>query len=126
VAAELPLSRVESFELAVYRGDDLVAAATAAREAPYSTLAFDEASVWLTTSRGLDGFEIVEPACRLFSITSVSDFPIDLSRIVRVLGEHGVGIIPLSSYGGDHLLVKDEHVDQAIDALVGDGYTVTR
>jgi hypothetical protein len=38
---DLPVITVESFELVVFRADDLVAAATAAREAPYCSLAVD-------------------------------------------------------------------------------------
>lgn len=80
--------------------------------------------MWLTARRGISGLEVAEPACHLLSIGNAADFPIDLSRITRILGENGVGIIPLCSYGGDHLLIKDAHLEKAAGALSGAGYRV--
>jgi hypothetical protein len=107
----------------VYVGD-LKTAARPVRDGEFCSLTVEGEAVWLTARQGLEELEVHEHACRLISITETSDFPIDLSRVTQILGSSGVGIIPLSSYGGDHLLVKDEQIATAILALSTHGYAV--
>ena len=49
-----------------------------------------------------------------------------LSRLTGVLAEKGIAVFAISTYNTDYLLVKEDRLEQAIDALVEAGYEVTR
>ena len=120
-----PSITVEATPIAVYKADYLGAAVVAVSSSAFSAIMNTDDGVWITTETGIPNLEVVEPACHLLRISDTTDFPIDLSEIVRILGENGVGIIPTCSYGGDYLLVKDEHLNTAITALTNHHYPVT-
>ncbi len=120
-----PTITVEATPMAVYKSDHLGAAVVDVNPSAFSAIANTGDGVWITTETGIPNLEVVEPACHLLRISDTTDFPIDFANIALILGENGVGIIPTCSYGGDYLLVKDEHLNTAITALTNHHYPVT-
>ena len=47
-----------------------------------------------------------------------------LSRLSTVLAEHGISIFAISTYNTDYILIKEEKLADAIDALRTSGYEV--
>lgn len=68
-----------------------------------------------------------EDGWRAFRIEGVLDFSLTgiLSRLVGILAEAGIGIFAVSTYNTDYVLVKEENLDRALDALEAAGYNVT-
>lgn len=48
-----------------------------------------------------------------------------LARIADILAEHKISIFAISTYNTDYILVKKDHLDEALDLLRQNGYTVT-
>ncbi len=69
----------------------------------------------------------VEPDWRALSVVG----PLDLSLIgiigslTTLLAEAGVSVFVLSTFDTDHVLIKEDAMDMAIDALRDAGHTVT-
>jgi hypothetical protein len=63
---------------------------------------------------------------RGFRIQGVLDFSLIgiLSRLSGVLAENKIGIFAVSTYNTDYILVKEENLDRAKEALNAAGYTV--
>ena len=61
---------------------------------------------------------------RAFRIQGVLDFSLIgiLSRLSRILAENGIGIIAISTYNTDYILVKKENFDRAMRVLSDAGY----
>lgn len=47
-----------------------------------------------------------------------------LVRVLQPLADAGIGIFALSTYDTDHVLVREEHLDEAVQALRGAGHAV--
>jgi hypothetical protein len=63
---------------------------------------------------------------RGFRIQGVLDFSLIgiLSRLSVVLAENKIGIFAVSTYNTDYILVKEEKLDRAREALIAAGYRV--
>ena len=63
---------------------------------------------------------------RGFRIQGVLDFSLIgiLSRLSGVLAENKIGIFAVSTYNTDYILVKEEKLDRAREALIAAGYRV--
>ena len=63
---------------------------------------------------------------RGFCIEGVLDFSLIgiLSKISTILAENQIGIVAVSTYNTDYILVKAENFDRAMDALSAEGYEV--
>ena len=63
---------------------------------------------------------------RGFRIQGILDFSLTgiLSRLSGILAEHKIGIFAVSTYNTDYILVKQEDLERALDALMAEGYTV--
>ena len=63
---------------------------------------------------------------RGFRIKGVLDFSLIgiLSRISGILAEHEIGIFAVSTYNTDHILVKEENFERALNVLCAEGYSV--
>ena len=64
---------------------------------------------------------------RGFRVQGVLDFSLVgiLSKLSGVLAANGIGIFAVSTYNTDYILVKEENFDRAMNALAGEGYTVS-
>lgn len=62
---------------------------------------------------------------RAFRVEGVLDFSLIgiLSKISGILASHGIGIFVVSTYNTDYVLVKEEHVKAAKEALEAEGYS---
>ena len=66
-----------------------------------------------------DGWRAMRVAGTLdFSLTGI------LSGIAKALADAGVPIFAVSTYDTDYILVKQAHLDRAVEALRRDGYEV--
>ena len=66
-----------------------------------------------------DGWRALRVVGQLdFSLTGI------LSKIAAALAEAGIPIFALSTYDTDYILVKEECLDRAVEALRGAGYAV--
>ena len=125
--AGMPTITVEPFVLQVFRATRSIAELSEELErTPYFSATQFEDTLWIVARSGTAAGEVVEPECRLLRVTETTDFPTDLSAILAVLGARGVGVIPIGSYGGDHILIKREHLDAAEAGLAAAGYTVSK
>ncbi len=63
---------------------------------------------------------------RGFRIRGMLDFSLIgiLAKISAVLAESRIGIFAVSTYNTDYILVKEENLDRAAEALIRAGYTV--
>lgn len=66
----------------------------------------------------------IEDGWSMFRVSGVLDFSLTgiLSGISGVLAEAGVGIFAVSTYNTDYILVKEENLSRAVDALSNAGY----
>ncbi|MBQ9268164.1 MAG: ACT domain-containing protein [Oscillospiraceae bacterium] len=69
-----------------------------------------------------------EDGWRGMRVTGTLDFSLIgiLSRISSILAEAGVGIFVISTYDTDYVLVKENMLEKAADALIAGGIDVTR
>lgn len=67
-----------------------------------------------------------EDGWRAFRIEGVLDFSLIgiLSKIATVLAEEKIGIFAISTYNTDYILVKEENLSRALNALQKSGYTI--
>lgn len=67
-----------------------------------------------------------EDGWRAFRVVGTLDFSLTgiLSRIATVLADAQVGIFAVSTYNTDYILVKEENLDRAAEALKCAGYSV--
>lgn len=68
----------------------------------------------------------VEANWRILKIVGPLDFSLIgiLSKISQLMAECGISIFALSTYETDYILVKQDKVRQAIEALIASGYHV--
>lgn len=71
------------------------------------------------TERRSDGW-------RGFRIEGELDFSLIgiLSRLSAILAENGIGIFAVSTYNTDYILVKQENLERALNALSEAGYSI--
>jgi uncharacterized protein len=69
----------------------------------------------------------VEPDWRALSVVGPLDFSLIgvIGSLTTLLAEAGVSVFVLSTFDTDHVLIKEDTVDMAIDALREAGHTVT-
>ena len=69
-----------------------------------------------------------EDGWRAFRIQGVLDFSLIgiLAKISTILAENKIGIVVVSTFNTDYILVKKENFDRALALLELNGYTVTR
>ena len=67
-----------------------------------------------------------EDGWRAFRIAGTLDFSLIgiLSRLTALLAEHGIGIFAISTYNTDYILVKQEKLSPALNALAQAGYEI--
>lgn len=68
-----------------------------------------------------------EDGWRGFRIEGTLDFSLIgiLSKLSAILAENGIGIFAVSTYNTDYILVKEENLPRAMDALSAAGYEIT-
>lgn len=68
-----------------------------------------------------------EDGWRGFRIEGTLDFSLIgiLSKLSTILAENGIGIFAVSTYNTDYILVKEENLPRAMDALSAAGYEIT-
>ena len=61
-----------------------------------------------------------------FRIQGVLDFSMIgiLSKLSNILAEHKIGILAVSTYNTDYILVKEENYERALSVLASEGYTI--
>src|SRR4051812_45165503 len=69
----------------------------------------------------------VERGWRALVVTTPLDFSVTgvAAALTRPLAEAGVSVLPVATYDTDYVLVKDDRVADAIEALLGAGHRVT-
>jgi uncharacterized protein len=69
----------------------------------------------------------VEPDWRALSVLGPLDFSLIgvIGSLTTLLAQAGVSVFVLSTFDTDHVLIKEDAVDTAIDALRDAGHTVT-
>ena len=62
---------------------------------------------------------------RGFRIQGSLDFSLIgiLSKLSGILAEHKIGIFTVSTYNTDYILVKEENLERALEALSSEGYS---
>ena len=67
-----------------------------------------------------------EDGWRAFRVAGTLDFSLTgiLAGLSGILAEQGVGIFAVSTYDTDYILVKEEKLARAAEALAGAGHTV--
>ena len=67
-----------------------------------------------------------EDGWRGFRIGGTLDFSLIgiLSKLSAILAENGIGIFAVSTYNTDYILVKEENLPRAMDALSAAGYEI--
>ncbi len=67
-----------------------------------------------------------EDGWRGFRIEGVLDFGLIgiLSAVSTILADSGIGIFAVSTYNTDYILVKEENLDKAANALLAAGYEI--
>lgn len=85
-----------------------------------------EVSLVCLTSSVPSGMPLREDGWKAFRVRGVLDFSQIgiLAGIARILAENGIGILALSTYDTDYILVKAEALDHALTALSEAGYEV--
>lgn len=70
--------------------------------------------------------EVCENGWRGFRIEGVLDFSLTgiLSKISAVMAEEEIGIFAISTYNTDYILVKEENLKKATQALENKGYNI--
>jgi hypothetical protein len=116
---QLPETEILDFELAVYKASSLAGLVDQVKGAPFFSITFSNNQLVVVANKGLPGLTVLEPACHLLQIKNSQKFQLELAKLTQKLGEHGVGIIPMSNYEGDYILIKDEHLAATKQALVG-------
>ena len=63
---------------------------------------------------------------RMMRLQGVLDFSMIgvLAKITAILAEHSIGILAVSTFNTDYILVKKENEDRALSALSQNGYLV--
>ena len=63
---------------------------------------------------------------RGFRIQGVLDFSLTgiLSKLTGILAARGIGLFAVSTYNTDYILVKEENLERALEALSAEGYTI--
>lgn len=63
---------------------------------------------------------------RILKIEGVLDFSLIgiLASISAILAQKGISIFAISTYDTDYILVKNKHINNAIESLVNEGYEV--
>ena len=61
-----------------------------------------------------------------FRIQGVLDFSMIgiLSKLSNILAEHKIGILAVSTYNTDYILIKEENYERALSVLASEGYTI--
>ena len=67
-----------------------------------------------------------EDGWRAFRLAGVLDFGLIgiLARLAALLAERGISIFAVSTYDTDYLLVRTQRLEEALDCLRANGYTV--
>lgn len=67
-----------------------------------------------------------EDGWRAFRIEGVLDFSLIgiLAKISGILAAQGIGLFAVSTYNTDYILVKEENLQKALQALENDGYSI--
>lgn len=86
----------------------------------------EELSLVCRTEHTPDNTFAREDGWRGFRIEGELDFSLIgiLSKLSAILAENKIGIFAVSTYNTDYILVKEEELDRALDALRSAGYTV--
>lgn len=69
-----------------------------------------------------------EAGWRMFRVEGVLDFSLTgiLARLTGILADAGVPVFAVSTFNTDYLLVKNERLSDALDALCAAGYSIDR
>ena len=69
---------------------------------------------------------VCEKGWRGFRVEGILDFSLTgiLSKISTVLAEEEIGIFAVSTYNTDYILVKEENLQNALNALGNKGYLI--
>ena len=67
-----------------------------------------------------------EDGWRAFRVAGTLDFSLVgiLAKLTAILAAEGIGLLAVSTYNTDYILVKRERVDDALAALSGAGYDI--
>lgn len=70
----------------------------------------------------------IESGWRAMTVAGPLDFDLVgvLADLTTPLARSGVSVFVLSTFDTDHVLVRDEDVDRAVDALAAAGHMVSR
>jgi len=88
----------------------------------------DELSVVCETNKVPDDALVCEDGWKAFKVLGPLDFGLVgiLAKISAALADAGVPLFAISTYDTDYIMVKEEHLDSAIDALRNEGYGIAR
>ncbi len=84
----------------------------------------DELSLVCETERAPEDCVANEPGWRAFKIEGVLDFGMVgvLANISGLLTKAGISLFAVSTYNTDYILIKENSLDRAIEALIGGGF----
>ena len=87
----------------------------------------EELSLVCRTEDVPDNTSARDDGWRGFRIEGMLDFSMIgiLSKLSAILAENRIGILAISTYNTDYVLVKEENFSRAIEALTAAGYEVT-
>jgi hypothetical protein len=107
-------------------------------EAKADAPAWSGTGEFVSVSRTVDELSIVcletnvpsgvtsEPAWRILKCEGPLDYALPgiIASLAEPLADAGIPIFPIATYETDYILVKDQHLEAAINALVGYGHAV--
>lgn len=85
-----------------------------------------EKSLVCPTSRVPDNTIMRNDGWRAFRIEGILDFSLIgiLAKISKCLADNSIGIIAISTYNTDYILIKAEDFEKAFNALRAEGYNI--
>jgi len=85
----------------------------------------DELSI-VCLEADVPGAMTYEPGWRLFKCEGPLDFSLPgiMASLAEPLADAGIPIFPIATYHTDYVLIKELHLDNAINALTGYGHVV--
>ena len=88
----------------------------------------EENSMVCPTERVPDNCTHRDDGWRCFRINDVLDFSLIgiLARITKVLAHNEIGVFAISTYNTDYILTKSDQFDDAVTALLGAGYRLSK
>ena len=88
----------------------------------------DEVSLVMAEGNAVPACAAVEDSWRLLRVAGTLEFSLVgiLARLSKVLADADVSIFALSTYDTDYLLIKDDQLAKAINALTSAGFPVSK